>query len=111
MAGAAGLDLEPPGVQQRPAQSFELSSIKSFKWGRPEGYPLQKFDSDTERRFAVILERDAENVWQMSVLPKLIGNELVREIYAALEVNNDLTATWAEAKHSMFVKIFGKAPD
>ncbi|WP_276677367.1 hypothetical protein [Nitrosomonas europaea] len=23
-------------------------------------YPLQKFDSDTERRFAVILERDAD---------------------------------------------------
>lgn len=42
---------------------------------------------------------------------KLIGNELVREIYAALEVNNDLTATWVEAKHNAFVKIFGKATD
>lgn len=42
---------------------------------------------------------------------KLIDNELVREIYAALEVNNDLTATWTEAKHSTFVKIFGKATD
>ena len=30
---------------------------------------------------------------------KLIGNELVREIYAALEVNNDLTGTWVDAKH------------
>lgn len=42
---------------------------------------------------------------------KLIGNERVREIYAALEVNNDLTATWIEAKHNAFVKIFGKATD
>ena len=42
---------------------------------------------------------------------KLIGNELVREIYAALEANNDMTATWVEAKHSVFVKIFGKATD
>lgn len=40
---------------------------------------------------------------------KLIGNELVREIYAALEANNDLTGTWVDAKHSTFVKIFGKA--
>lgn len=42
---------------------------------------------------------------------KLIDNELVREIYAALEVNRDFTATWAEAKHTSFVKIFGKAAD
>ena len=42
---------------------------------------------------------------------KLIGNDLVRDIYAALEVNNDLTATWVAAKHSTFVKVFGKATD
>lgn len=42
---------------------------------------------------------------------KLIGNELVREIYAALEVNNDLTETWVEAKHRTFVKIFSKVMD
>ena len=42
---------------------------------------------------------------------KQIGNELVREIYAALEANNDLTATWVEARNSVFVKIFGKATD
>lgn len=42
---------------------------------------------------------------------KLIGNELVREIYAALEANNDLTATWVDAKHSTFAKLFGKAAD
>lgn len=42
---------------------------------------------------------------------KLIGNELVREIYAALEVNNDLTATWVAAKHSTFAKLFGKVAD
>lgn len=42
---------------------------------------------------------------------KLIGNELVREIYAALEVNNDLTATWVAARHSTFAKLFGKVAD
>ena len=42
---------------------------------------------------------------------KFIDNELVREIYAALEANKDLTATWVQAKHSAFVKIFGKGTD
>lgn len=42
---------------------------------------------------------------------KLIDNDLVREIYAALEINRDFTPTWVEAKHSTFVKIFGKATD
>ena len=41
---------------------------------------------------------------------KFIDNELVRDIYAALEANGDLTATWRDAKHGTFVKIFGKAP-
>lgn len=42
---------------------------------------------------------------------KLIANELVREIYAALDANRDLTATWLEAKNSTFGKLFGKALD
>ena len=42
---------------------------------------------------------------------KLIGNELVREIYAALEANEDMTTTWVEAKHSVFAKMIGKAMD
>jgi len=42
---------------------------------------------------------------------KLIGNDLVREIYQALEANGDLPASWVEAKHSGFVKVFGKAAD
>ena len=39
----------------------ELSKIKQMLFGGFSRclYPLQKFDSDTERRFAVILERDA----------------------------------------------------
>jgi type III restriction enzyme len=39
----------------------ELSKIKQMLFGGFDKclYPLQKFDSDTERRFAVILERDA----------------------------------------------------
>lgn len=58
-----------------------------------------------------------EGIWHGPELLKkmlgaqLIGNDLVREIYAALEVNNDLTATWVAAKHSTFVKVFGKATD
>lgn len=40
---------------------------------------------------------------------KVITNDLVREIYAALEANNDLTQIWLEAKHSAFAKLFGKA--
>ena len=50
----------------RPVQDFrdtvmELGSIKQMLFGGFTRclYPLQKFDSDTERRFAVILERDA----------------------------------------------------
>ena len=40
----------------------EPSRIKQMVFGHFSRclYPLQKFDSDTERRFAVILERDAE---------------------------------------------------
>lgn len=40
---------------------------------------------------------------------KAIQQELVHLIYNALEVNGDLTATWAAAKHTDFVKIFGKS--
>jgi hypothetical protein len=38
---------------------------------------------------------------------KKVDNALIREIYEALEVNGDLTATWRDAKHVQFVKIFG----
>jgi type III restriction enzyme len=53
-------------VADQPVQHFrdtvtELGSIKQMLFGGFTRclYPLQKFDSDTERRFAVILERDA----------------------------------------------------
>lgn len=40
----------------------ETGKIKQMLFGGFEKclYPLQKFDSDTERRFAVLLERDAQ---------------------------------------------------
>lgn len=38
---------------------------------------------------------------------KKVDNDLIREIYDALERNGDLTATWREAKHTEFVKVFG----
>jgi hypothetical protein len=39
---------------------------------------------------------------------KVISNDKVREIYLALETNGDLPKTWLEAKHTTFVKVFGK---
>jgi hypothetical protein len=41
---------------------------------------------------------------------KRVDNDLVRDIYEALERNGDLTATWAHAKHSEFARIFGARP-
>jgi hypothetical protein len=38
---------------------------------------------------------------------KKVNDDLVREIYDALEINNDLTATWREARHTVLVKVFG----
>ncbi len=44
---------------------------------------------------------------------KLIDNDLVREIYTALESNkwsgsSDLPASWLKVKHTLFLKVFGK---
>jgi len=41
---------------------------------------------------------------------KLISNELVKEIYEALENNNDLPRTWREVRHTVYKKIFGPQP-
>jgi hypothetical protein len=41
---------------------------------------------------------------------KIVRDDLVREIYDALEANGDLTATWREAKHTVLAKVFGRAP-
>lgn len=38
---------------------------------------------------------------------KAIANELVREIFTALENNDDLPRTWQEVKHTVFKKLFG----
>lgn len=38
---------------------------------------------------------------------KLINNELVRDIYEALENNDDLPQSWRAPKHTSFKKIFG----
>jgi hypothetical protein len=38
---------------------------------------------------------------------KAVTDELIREIYAALQANGDLTASWREARHTVFPKIFG----
>ncbi len=38
---------------------------------------------------------------------KKVDNDLIRDIYDALERNGDLTVTWSQAKHTEFIKIFG----
>lgn len=38
---------------------------------------------------------------------KVASDALVREIYAALEANGDLTASWREARHTVLTKVFG----
>lgn len=38
---------------------------------------------------------------------KFIGNEMIRDIYEALENNGDAPATWQAVKHTVFGKIFG----
>jgi hypothetical protein len=38
---------------------------------------------------------------------KVVDSPLIREIYQALEVNGDLPRTWQDAKHTVFLKIFG----
>ncbi|MHB8744258.1 MAG: hypothetical protein ACYC9L_14190 [Sulfuricaulis sp.] len=41
---------------------------------------------------------------------KVIDANVVREIYEALETNDDLPRTWREARHTAFRKIFGPPP-
>jgi hypothetical protein len=38
---------------------------------------------------------------------KVVDGPLIRELYDALETNGDLPKSWQEAKHTVFVKIFG----
>jgi len=38
---------------------------------------------------------------------KVVDNELICEIYDALERNGDMTETWRQAKHREFARIFG----
>ncbi len=41
---------------------------------------------------------------------KVVGRELIVEIYDALEANRDLPKQWLSAKHTTFSKIFGSLP-
>ncbi|CDW95052.1 MULTISPECIES: hypothetical protein [unclassified Thiomonas] len=38
---------------------------------------------------------------------KAVDAPLIREIFDALEANNDMPKTWLEAKHTLFMRIFG----
>ncbi len=56
------------------------------------------------------------NIWhghdllKKMLTAKLITNELVKEIFMALENNDDLPRTWQEVKHTEFKKLFGAKP-
>lgn len=39
---------------------------------------------------------------------KIVTSDLIRDIYDAMERNQDITATWMNAKHITFKKVFGK---
>jgi predicted nuclease of predicted toxin-antitoxin system len=41
---------------------------------------------------------------------KVVDNDLIRDIYDALERNSDMTETWRAAKHNEFARIFGPIP-
>lgn len=41
---------------------------------------------------------------------QMISNDLVREIYEALENNGDMTKSWRNAKHTVFADIFKNSP-
>lgn len=41
---------------------------------------------------------------------KVVDGPLIREIFEALEASNDLPKSWREAKHTVFLKIFGPKP-
>lgn len=41
---------------------------------------------------------------------KVVNNDLVREIFEALEANGDLPHTWQHSRHVAFSKIFGPPP-
>lgn len=38
---------------------------------------------------------------------KVVDTPLIKEIYEALEGNGDIPKTWQEAKHTVFMKVFG----
>lgn len=41
---------------------------------------------------------------------KAVSANLVREIFEALEANNDLPLTWRHSRHTAFAKLFGPPP-
>lgn len=41
---------------------------------------------------------------------KIVNTSQIREIFDALEANGDLPRSWVEAKHTVFLKIFGPKP-
>lgn len=42
---------------------------------------------------------------------KVVDGPLIKQIFEALEANGDLTKSWQEARHTVFVKIFGPKRD
>jgi hypothetical protein len=64
---------------------------------------------DLAREFDIAVWHGFDLLAKMRTAKK-VSDALVREIYAALEANGDLTATWREARHTVLVKMFGPKP-
>ncbi len=109
-------------------QAHVLDNIESFSSGQrsPPGDTDCWLLAFAQKREAIVVTDDlgmhtlADDfelaVWHgYELLDKLrsakeASNALIEEIYAALEANGDLTATWREAKYTKFVRVFGKEP-
>lgn len=64
---------------------------------------------DLAKDFSITVWHGPELLAKMRTA-KMVSNELIREIFEALEANGDQTGTWRDAKHTTFAKVFGAAP-
>lgn len=61
---------------------------------------------DLAKDFGITVWHGSELLAKMRTA-KMVSNELIREIFDALEANGDQTTSWRDAKHTTFAKIFG----
>ena len=103
-------------------------NIEAFTSGKYGGQPPEAVDcfclAFSEVRAAIVVTDDLSMhklskdfdlpIWHCfealskMLTAKVVKKDKVREIYEALEANDDLPATWIGAKHTVFKKVFGK---